>query len=88
MHPATVAQASATLAALNPGRHWLGIGSGDALNEHVVGGYWPEAPDRINRMFEAVDVIKKLFSASAAGRDVKHAGQYFRLESTRLWRMP
>ena len=88
MHPATVAQASATLAALNPGRHWLGIGSGDALNEHVVGGYWPEAPDRINRMFEAVDVIKKLFSASAAGRDVKHTGQYFRLESTRIWTMP
>lgn len=88
MHPAAVAQASATLAALNPGRHWLGIGSGEALNEHVVGGYWPEPADRINRMFEAVDVIKKLFTSSLAGRDVKHAGQYFRLESTRLWTMP
>lgn len=88
MHPAAVAQASATLAALNPGRHWLGIGSGEALNEHVVGQYWPEAPDRINRMFEAVDLIKKLFTASLAGRDVKHAGPYFRMESTRLWTMP
>lgn len=88
MHPAAVAQASATLAALYPGRHWLGIGSGEALNEHVVGQYWPEAPERLNRMFEAVDVIKKLFTASLAGRDAKHAGTHFRLESTRLWTMP
>ncbi|HEV6954747.1 MAG TPA: TIGR03557 family F420-dependent LLM class oxidoreductase [Promicromonospora sp.] len=87
-HPAVVAQASATLAAMNPGRHWLGVGSGEALNEHVVGGYWPEAPERINRMFEAVEIIRKLFSGSLAGRDVKHAGTYFRLESTRLWTMP
>lgn len=87
-HPAMVAQASATLGALYPGRHWLGIGSGEALNEHVVGRYWPEAPERINRMFEAVDVIKKLFAGSLAGRDVRHSGQYFKLESTRLWTMP
>jgi len=87
-HPAMVAQASATLAHMYPGRHWLGLGSGEALNEHVVGRYWPEAPERINRMFEAIEVIKKLFSASQAGRDVKHAGQFFTLESTRLWTMP
>ena len=87
-HPAVVAQASATLASMNPGRHWLGIGSGEALNEHVVGPYWPEAPDRINRMFEAVDVIRKLFTASIAGRDVRHSGPNFKLESTRLWTMP
>ncbi|WP_269747998.1 TIGR03557 family F420-dependent LLM class oxidoreductase [Agromyces laixinhei] len=87
-HPAVVAQASATLAAMYPGRHWLGIGSGEALNEHVVGQYWPEAPERINRMFEAVDLIRKLFSGSLAGRDVRHAGPNFRLESTRLWTMP
>ena len=41
-HPAMVAQASATLAALHPGRHWLGIGSGEAINEHIVGEYWPD----------------------------------------------
>jgi G6PDH family F420-dependent oxidoreductase len=87
-HPAMVAQASATLAAMYPGRHWLGIGSGEALNEHVVGGYWPEAPERINRMFEAVEIIRKLFTASLAGKDAKHAGQYYTLESTRLWTMP
>ena len=87
-HPAMVAQASATLAAMYPGRHWLGLGSGEALNEHITGQYWPEAPERINRMFEAIDVIKKLFHASQAGKDVKHEGKFFKLESTRLWTMP
>jgi G6PDH family F420-dependent oxidoreductase len=87
-HPAIVAQASATLAAMYPGRHWLGIGSGEAIDEHVTGAYWPETAERINRMFEAIDVINKLFTASLAGRDTKHSGTHFRLESTRLWTMP
>jgi coenzyme F420-dependent glucose-6-phosphate dehydrogenase len=87
-HPAMIAQASATLSAMYPGRHWLGLGSGEALNEHIVGGYWPEAAERINRMFEAIDIIKKLFTASLAGKDVKHSGQFYKLESTRLWTMP
>jgi len=87
-HPAMVAQASATLAAMYPGRHWLGLGSGEALNEHITAQYWPEAPERINRMFEAIDVIKKLFTASLAGKDTKHSGQFYKLESTRLWTMP
>ncbi|HEY7174331.1 MAG TPA: LLM class flavin-dependent oxidoreductase, partial [Micromonosporaceae bacterium] len=55
-HPATVAQASATLAAMYPDRHWLGLGSGEALNEHVIGGYWPEAAERLSRMWEAIDI--------------------------------
>jgi len=87
-HPAMVAQASATLAAMYPGRHWLGLGSGEALNEHVVAPYWPEPPERINRMFEAIEIIRKLFTGSLAGKDVKHAGEFYRLESTRLWTMP
>lgn len=87
-HPAMVAQASATLASMYPGRHWLGLGSGEALNEHIIGQYWPEAPERINRMFEAIEIIKKLFAASLANKDVKHSGQFFKLESTRLWTMP
>jgi G6PDH family F420-dependent oxidoreductase len=83
-HPATVAQASATLAAMYPDRHWLGLGSGEALNEHVVGGYWPEAAERLNRMWEAIDIIQKLFT----GKDVKHRGEFFQLETCRLWSMP
>jgi coenzyme F420-dependent glucose-6-phosphate dehydrogenase len=83
-HPAIVAQASATLAAMYPGRHWLGLGSGEALNEHVVGGYWPEAPERLARMWEAIEIIQKLFS----GKDVKHRGTHFRMETCRLWTLP
>ena len=87
-HPAVVAQASATLAAMYPGRHWLGIGAGEAINEHVVGGYWPEAGERSARMFEAIEIISQLFHASAEGRDIKHAGRFFTLETCRLWTMP
>lgn len=87
-HPALVAQASATLASLYPGRHWLALGSGEAISEHIVGSYWPEPAERINRMFEAVTIIKKLFASGVAGRDVKHEGRWYQLESTRLWTSP
>jgi coenzyme F420-dependent glucose-6-phosphate dehydrogenase len=87
-HPAMVAQASATLEAMYPGRHWLGLGSGEALNEHITGAYWPETAERINRMFEAIEIIRRLFTASIAHKDVKFSGSYYRLESTRLWTMP
>lgn len=83
-HPSIVAQASATLEAMHPGRFWLGLGSGEALNEHVVGGYWPEPAERLKRMWEAIEIIQKLFT----GKDVKHAGSYFTLETSRLWTMP
>jgi len=87
-HPAIVAQAAATLEAMYPGRTWLGVGAGEALNEHVVAGYWPEAAERSLRMFEAIELIKKLFDASVAGKDVRHAGRYFTMETARLWTMP
>jgi coenzyme F420-dependent glucose-6-phosphate dehydrogenase len=86
MHPAIVAQASATMAAMYPGRFWLGLGSGEALNEHIIGGYWPETPERIARMLEAVEIIRKLFNSR--DKDVKHDGRFYKLESTRLWTMP
>ena len=86
-HPAMVAQASATLAAMYPGRHWLGLGSGEARNEYVVGYYWPDTRERINRMFEAIDIVKKLFASGLNRKDVRHDGQFYRLESTRLWTM-
>ena len=83
-HPAVVAQAAATLAAMYPGRFWLGLGTGEALNEHVVAGYWPETAERIARMFEAIEIIRKLFT----GKDVKHRGEHYRMETFRLWTMP
>src|SRR3954464_5860346 len=67
--PAIVAQAAATLEALYPSRSWLGLGTGEALNEHVVPGYWPEAGERSLRMWEAIELIRKLFDASLAGKD-------------------
>ncbi|MGN0063527.1 MAG: TIGR03557 family F420-dependent LLM class oxidoreductase [Nocardioides sp.] len=88
MHPVAIAQASATLAAMHPERHWLTLSAGEALHEHVTGGYWPEAPERINRLFEAVDLIRRLFAASVAGRDIRFAGEHFTCETTRLWTMP
>ena len=84
VHPAIVAQAAATQEAMYPGRSWLGLGSGEALNEHILAGYWPEAPERVSRLFEALELIKKLFS----GKDVKHDGQFFKMHRTRLWTMP
>ena len=87
-HPAIVAQAAATLEAMYPGRTWLGVGAGEALNEHVVGGYWPEAGERSRRMFEAVELISQLFAASLEGKDTRWTGEHFRMETTRLWTMP
>ena len=83
-HPAVVAQAAATMEAMYPGRFWLGLGSGEALNEHVFATYWPEVAERINRMFEAIDIIKRLFS----GNEVKHDGRFYKMETVRLWTMP
>lgn len=80
-HPAILAQAAATLEAMFPGRFYLGIGAGEALNEHVVGKYWPEAPQRLQLLEEAVDVIHRLFS----GKVVKHHGAFFDVESARLY---
>ena len=83
-HPAILAQASATLAAMFPGRFWLGIGSGEALNEHVVGKYWPEAPTRLALLGESVEVIRQLFS----GKVVKYRGEHVTLESAKLYTLP
>src|SRR5512145_2301128 len=84
-HPAIVAQAAASLAAMFPGRFWLGLGSGEALNEHVVGGVWPEPHVRLKMMQEAIDIIKKLFSGDIARHD---SGEYFTMERVRLWTLP
>jgi G6PDH family F420-dependent oxidoreductase len=83
-HPAVIAHAAATLGAMYPGRFWLGLGAGEALNEHILGGPWPEIGVRSAMMFEAIEVISKLFG----GGVVRHAGEHFRLESARLYTLP
>jgi G6PDH family F420-dependent oxidoreductase len=83
-HPAVIAHAAATLGAMYPGRFWLGLGAGEALNEHIIGGEWPEVAVRSAMLFEAIEVINKLFS----GNVVKHDGEYFTLESAKLYTRP
>ncbi len=83
-HPAVLAHASATLAAMFPGRFWLGIGAGEAINEHIVGEYWPEAPVRLDRLAESIEIIQRLFT----GKVVKYNGTHFILESARLYTLP
>jgi coenzyme F420-dependent glucose-6-phosphate dehydrogenase len=83
-HPAVIAHAAATLGAMYPGRFYLGLGAGEALNEHVVAPVWPEVPIRSAMMFEAIEVIDKLFS----GEVVRHDGKYFTLERAKLYTRP
>jgi probable non-F420 flavinoid oxidoreductase len=82
-HPAIVAQAAATLAELFPGRFWMALGSGEALNEHVTGTGWPVKRDRDARLLECVAVIRALL----AGETVSHRG-LVTVERARLWSRP
>ena len=83
-HPAVIAHAAATLGAMFPGRFWLGLGAGEALNEHIMGGEWPEIGVRSAMMFEAIEIINKLFT----GTVTKHRGDHFKLESAKLYTRP
>jgi G6PDH family F420-dependent oxidoreductase len=83
-HPAVLAQAAATLEAMFPGRFYLGLGAGEALNEHITGDYWPEAPTRLERLAESIEIIKQLFT----GKVVKYRSQHFNVESAKLYTLP
>jgi G6PDH family F420-dependent oxidoreductase len=84
MHPAIVAQAAATSATMLPGRFLLGLGTGEALNEHILGDHWPPASVRREMLAEAVAVIRQLWS----GDQVEHRGQHYTLENARLYTLP
>jgi G6PDH family F420-dependent oxidoreductase len=83
-HPAVVAQKAATVQLLSQGRFTLGLGSGENLNEHVVGAAWPAADVRHERLIEAIEIIQKLF----AGGYVNYRGKHFDVESAKLWDLP
>ena len=83
-HPAILAQAAATLEVMFPGRFYLGLGAGEALNEHITGDYWPEAPVRLERLAESIEIIKQLFT----GKVVKYRSQHFNVESAKLYTLP
>jgi coenzyme F420-dependent glucose-6-phosphate dehydrogenase len=84
IHPAIVAHAAATTAALLPGRFWLGVGTGENLNEHVLGDRWPPTAVRRERLREAVEVIRALWS----GEQVEHRGRHYTVENARLYTLP
>ncbi|MCZ9347882.1 LLM class F420-dependent oxidoreductase [Streptomyces sp. TRM76130] len=83
-HPAVVAQKAATLQELSEGRFRLGLGSGENLNEHVVGRRWPTADVRHEMFEEAVEIIRALFD----GGHVNYRGKHFDVESAKLWDLP
>ncbi len=83
-HPAVVAQKAATLGLLSDGRFTLGLGSGENLNEHVVGTRWPAVDERHELLYEALEIIAELF----AGELLSYRGNHFQVDSARLWDVP
>ena len=84
IHPAIIAQAAATASLLMNGGFCLGVGSGEALNEHILGERWPEADERLEMLEEAVHVIRALW----AGEVVNHRGRHYRVERCRIYDHP
>jgi len=85
IHPAILAQATATTAAMfGDDRFFFGIGTGEYLNEHVLGDHWPPTRVRLEMMEEAVEVIRKLWT----GENVTHYGDHYTVENARLFTLP
>jgi G6PDH family F420-dependent oxidoreductase len=84
IHPAIIAQAAATTASLMPERFFLGVGSGEALNEHILGRHYPPADVRQEMLVEAVEVIRGLWR----GEMFDHRGEYFTVENARIYSLP
>jgi G6PDH family F420-dependent oxidoreductase len=83
-HPAIIAQAAATTATLMPGRFRLGVGSGEALNEHIFGDAWPRPAIRLEMLEEAVEVIRMLWT----GDVVSHRGRHYNVDRARIYSLP
>ncbi|HWC39424.1 MAG TPA: TIGR03557 family F420-dependent LLM class oxidoreductase [Acidimicrobiales bacterium] len=83
-HPAVVAQKAATMQLLSEGRFTLGLGAGENLNEHIIGGTWPMAKLRHEMLGEAIEIIRALW----AGGSVTRRGRHFDVVSARLWDLP
>ena len=84
IHPAIVAQAAATAAVMLPGRFVLGVGSGENLNEHILGDHWPAIDVRHEMLEEAVEVIRLLWQ----GGQQSHYGNYYTVENARIYTLP
>ena len=84
IHPAVIAQAAATASAMMPGRFFFGVGSGENLNEHILGDRWPETEVRLAMLEEAIEVIRKLWE----GGVTSHHGRYYTVENARIYTLP
>jgi G6PDH family F420-dependent oxidoreductase len=83
-HPAVIAHAAATAAAMLPGRFNLGVGSGEALNEQILGDDWPEADVRLEMLEEAIELMRELWTGEVVSRQGKH----YRVRHARLYTLP
>ena len=84
IHPAIIAQAAATSAVMLQGRFGLGVGSGEALNEHILGDAWPNAETRLEMLEEAVEVIRTLWQ----GGMCDHRGIHYEVQNARIYDLP
>jgi coenzyme F420-dependent glucose-6-phosphate dehydrogenase len=84
MHPAIVAQAAATSEALMPGRFFLGVGTGENLNEHILGDRWPAPDERIEMLEEAIEVIRLLWQ----GGTQTHRGKHYTVDHACIYTLP
>ncbi|MFB6633611.1 TIGR03557 family F420-dependent LLM class oxidoreductase [Streptomyces sp. NPDC056362] len=84
LHPAVTAQAAATSHQLLDGRFALGVGTGEALNEHILGDRWPSFDERADMLEEAVEVMRKLFT----GDQISHQGRHYTVDNARLYTAP
>lgn len=84
IHPAIIAQAAATSAELLDGRFTLGVGTGEALNESIMGGPWPPLDVRLEMLEEAVELIRRLWT----GEVVTHHGKHYTVEHARIYNVP
>ena len=84
IHPAVIAQAAATASVLLEGRFCLGVGSGEALNEHILGDRWPDADERLEMLEESVEVIRTLWRGGV--QDFR--GRHYRVERARVYDLP
>lgn len=84
IHPAVIAQAAATTAVMSGGRFWLGVGSGENLNEHILGDRWPPAPERLAMLEESIEVLRLLWSGGEQSFD----GDHYVVEDARIYDLP
>jgi G6PDH family F420-dependent oxidoreductase len=83
-HPAIIAQAAATAQVMLEGRFSLGVGSGEALNEHILGDRWPAAPERLDMLGDAVEIMRELWT----GRVVTMSTDHYDVEHARIYTLP